>query len=345
MARKIIPSAHQKQFASLYLPVLACLALLSAAPAFADERNALVIYPAYGDARAAVVEGRVIEERGAAAPGAGDSWWRNLWRNAQLMINSEREHARVTLEVAGREFHVRTDEEGYFRQAVTGMPALAPGWHTVRGRAGDAVAAGRLLIVPADNTAGVISDLDDTLLVTEVNSKRALLANTFLKNPRQRDAVAGAAHYIRTLAAHNPQPASAPVIYLSATPRQLQGNLLEFLRQNGFPPGVLLTKRVTNDRTSDPIADQVAYKSAKLEEIFARLPHVRFVLMGDNGESDPEIYQRMRDRYPLRVEKILIRRVNPDPARAIIGGQLRMSEEIGGLRGTDRRQENKGSAQ
>lgn len=309
--------------------MLVCLALLTATCASADDdRDALIIYPAYGNARAAVVEGRVIEERGGGAHRDDAPWWRNLWRNARLMVNSEREDARVRLDVAGREYYLSTDEEGYFRQAVAGMPALAPGWHTVRGQIGDVSADGRLLIVPAENTIGVISDLDDTLLVSEVNSKRALLANTFLKNPRQRQTVAGAAQFIRAMAARNPQPAAAPVIYLSASPRQLQANILEFLDHNGFPPGVLLTKRVTNDRTSDPLADQVAYKSARLEEIFARLPHVRFVLMGDDGERDPEIYQQLRDKYPLRVEQILIRRVNPDPARRVIDGQVDLTAAI-----------------
>ena len=311
------------------LPVLAILALPVAVLVHADDDpDALVIYPAYGDARAAVVEGRVIEARGGGAHKDDDAWWRNLWRNARLMVNSEREDVEVHLGAGGRSFRATTDEEGYFRQRLAGMPALAPGWHMVRGQTGEAVAEGRLLIVPADNTIGVISDLDDTLLVSEVNSKRALLVNTFLKNPRQREAVAGAAQYIRAVAARNPRPQLAPVIYLSASPRQLQANILDFLERKDFPPGVLLTKRVTNDRTSDPIADQVAYKSAKLEEIFTRLPHVRFVLMGDDGEHDPEIYQRLREKYPLRVEKILIRRVNPDPARALIAGQLDLAGAI-----------------
>lgn len=320
-----------RRFVSWLLLGLALLAGTATVALDAAEPDGLVIYPAYGDASGAIIEGRVIADRGSNS-GDADSWWRNLWRNARLMINSEREDVRVSLQVSGREFVVRTDEEGYFRQIVAGMPTMAPGWHTVQGRTGNATAAGRLLIIPANNAVGVISDLDDTLLVTEVNSKRALLVNTFLKSPRQRQAVAGAAQYIRTVAARNPQPGMAPVIYLSASPRQLQGNILEFLSHHDFPPGVLLTKRVTNDRSSDPIADQVAYKSAKLEDIFARLPHVRFVLMGDDGESDPEIYENMRKKYPLRVEKILIRHVNPDPARPIIGGHLKMQDEIGSLK-------------
>ncbi len=309
--------------------LLAAGGALYASFALADgDGDVLVIYPAYGDARAAVVEGRVIGNRGGAAHGDGDGRLRNLWRNARLMINSERENAQVQLEVAGRRYTTRTDEEGYFRQPVAGMPALPAGWHVVQGQAGAAVAQGRLLIVPQENTIGVISDLDDTLQVSDVNSKRALLANTFLKNPRQRQAVVGAAHYIGTVAARNAQPELAPVIYLSATPRQLQSNILDFLDHNDFPPGVLLTKRVTNDRTSDPLTDQVAYKSARLEEVFARLPHVRFVLMGDDGEHDPEIYRQLQQKYPLRVEKILIRRVNPDPARPVIDGQLDLAAVV-----------------
>lgn len=297
--------------------------LLTASSARADG-DALILYPAYGDSRQAIVEGRVVEAHKARAARADDGWLSNLKRNARLMKNDERKHVRVLLSVAGQQLNAFTDGEGYFSMPLAGT--LADGWHKVagkvQGRKRETMSEGELLIVPPANTVGVITDLDDTILVSDVLRKKKLLKNTFLKNPLQREPVPGAAQYIRAIAARNPQPAAAPVIYLSASPRQIEGNIRAFLQQNDFPPGVLLAKRVSNDRHSDPLTDQIAYKTAKIEDILARLPHVRFVLLGDDGESDPETYRGIAERFPDRIEKVMIRHVNPDPRRPKYDGQL-----------------------
>lgn len=308
---------------------LALICLMTIYPAHA-ERNALIFYPSYGDARHTVIEGRVVKMRRAREAATDDGWWRNARRNAGLMINDERRGVAVQLSVDGRDFQTVTDREGYFRVPVADL-ALPAGWHRFSGEQGTASAHGDLLIVPQANTIGVISDLDDTLLISQVTSKRKLLSNTFLKNPLQREAVEGAARLIAAIAARNPHPEAAPVIYLSASPRQLYANITHFLTHNHFPLGVLLTKRVTNDRTSDPLINQVAYKTRKIEEVLERLPQVRFVLLGDDGERDPEIYHAIRERYPDRIEQILIRRVHPNPARPTYPDQVDLSQAIAQL--------------
>lgn len=172
-----------------------------------------------------------------------------------------------------------------------------------------------LLVVPEANVHGLISDLDDTIIITDVTSTRRMLANTLLRNPMQREAIPGTDALYRELAARNADAAAAPTFYLSASPRQLHFSIETFLAYNGFPRGVLITKRVTNDETSEPLRDQMAYKKVKIEEILARVPHARFTLIGDDGERDPEIYEEIRRLHPARIEAVWIRRVHPDPAR------------------------------
>ncbi|CAN5301453.1 hypothetical protein BH11PSE11_BH11PSE11_11100 [soil metagenome] len=304
------------------------LGCLMASPVALADSDTLIVYPAYGDTRQIVLEGRVIEDHQAAAQKSDDGWWSNLRGNARMMKNDDRKNVDVRLQVGDLVVNTRTDSEGYFRKPVEHATELAPGWHRILGFTDAASAEGELLIVPEENTVGIISDLDDTLLVSEVNSKMRLLSNTFLKNPLQRLAVDGAARLIRSIAARNPHAALAPIIYLSASPRQLQDNILRFLRHNDFPAGVLLTKRVSNDSSSDPIMNQIAYKTKKIEDIFSRLPQVRFTLLGDDGEHDPEIYNQIRLRFPDRVEKVMIRRVNPDPARPAFADQLDLTKAI-----------------
>ncbi len=292
----------------------------------AAEADAIVLYGAYGSDGSGVVEGRIVERKGSPEPTPDDGRRRNLRRNLGLLINDERVGRPVQIGIDARSWDAVTDAEGYFRIEVSGLGALAPGWHPVRARTGEATAEGGLLLIPAANVHGVISDLDDTILVSDVSHKGRMLARAFLQNPLQREAVPGTALLSLGLTQRNPEPASAPLFYISGSPRQVYSAILLFLRHNEYPPGVLITKRITDDETSEGLRDQVTYKLEKISEILARVPRVRFTLIGDDSERDPEIYAEVQRLYPDRVEAIWIRRVSPDARRPRLPGQGDLDE-------------------
>jgi phosphatidate phosphatase APP1 len=184
-----------------------------------------------------------------------------------------------------------------------------------QGRDG-ARAEAALLIVADENRVGIISDFDDTVVVSEVPDRSRLAGHTFLENYLQRQPVDGMAAVFRDILSRNPVPEAAPAIYLTASPRQLQPAIAAFLAHNGFPPGPILAKKVSDGRDGDPLLDQQRYKLERIERILADLPGLRFVLVGDDGERDPEVYDAVRARHPARVEAVYIRRVAGDPARA-----------------------------
>lgn len=279
--------------------------------AAAPDRDLIVIYTGYGTPQHAVVEGRVIKRRVRGEPGGTDSRWLNLSRTVRQLSNRERKHSPLVVTLNRRETATVTDSEGYFKVVVDADWALSPGWHSVGAHNAHTSATGDLLIVPEENRYGVISDLDDTLLITDVTRKVRMLRHTFFRNALQRQLVPGMVALFTQLRAHNPQPECAPLFYLSASPRQLHISVAQFIAHHGFPRGVLLTKRITNDRTSEPLLNQFAYKQARIAEIVTRLPHVRFTLVGDDGESDPEIYAWVRQTWPDRVDAVWIRRVRP----------------------------------
>lgn len=288
--------------------------------------DALVLYFAFGSQGSAVLEGRVIDQQVMRVNALLDSRTRNLRRNLQLLFNKERAHLPVAATAFGRTWSAQTDVEGYFRIEIDNLDPLANGWHRVEVSSGSATAHIPMLLVPPPNAHGVISDFDDTLMVTEVNRRWRMLSNTFFRNPLQRRVVAGMPDAFRKLASRNAVPSAAPLFYLSASPRQLHMPLQAVLDHNGFPPGVLITKRVTNDATREPILDQMSYKLARCEDILARTPGVTFTLIGDDGEHDPEIFARLASKHPQRIERVYIRRVNPNPKRLRVDGQADVEE-------------------
>lgn len=288
--------------------------------------DALVLYYAYGANGLAVLEGRVIDHQVARPLEISDSRFVNLSRTLRLVFNEERAHFPVNVLLYDRQWQLRTDVEGYFHLEMQALDGLAGGWHSIDVSAGRTAARIPLLLTPPENRHAVISDIDDTIMVTEVNRWSALLANTFLKNPLQRQIVRGMPELFRLLAARNPLPSAAPVFYVSASPRQLHMPLQAVLDHHGFPPGVLITKRVTNDSTREPLRDQMAYKLRRIEEILARVAQATFTLIGDDGEQDPEIFQEIRRRHPHRIDHVWIRRVHPDPRRVQFEDQKDLAE-------------------
>ncbi len=151
----------------------------------------------------------------------------------------------------------------------------------------------------------LISDIDDTIKVSEVTDKQALLANTFL---RPYQAVPGMAAVYRRWAADG-----AVFHYISPSPWQLFPAPSPFLAEQDFPAGSfhLKTFRLKDRTFLDLFAAPAAYKVPLIEGLLADFPGRHFVLVGDSSEQDPEIYAAVAARHPERVRHIFIRDVSP----------------------------------
>jgi phosphatidate phosphatase APP1 len=150
----------------------------------------------------------------------------------------------------------------------------------------------------------VISDIDDTIKVSEVRDRRALLVNTFF---RPYLAVEGMARLYATWM----ERYGVTVHYLSGSPWPLYEALSSFTAQAGFPEGTWHLRDFAWDR--DVLADLMAapadYKRRELDRFATRWPKRRLILVGDSGEQDPEIYGAFSRANPGRVLGILIRDV------------------------------------
>jgi hypothetical protein len=162
-----------------------------------------------------------------------------------------------------------------------------------------------------DTGLSVISDIDDTIKITEVRDRRAMLRNTFL---RPFQPAPDMPELYRSLAGSP----GAEFHYVSASPWQLYPPLAEFIRTNGFPSGTFALKKFRlKDRSFLSLfADPEKYKPGVIEPLLKRFPNRRFVLIGDSGERDPEIYAALARRYPQQIERIWIRDVTGEPAVA-----------------------------
>lgn len=164
---------------------------------------------------------------------------------------------------------------------------------------------GRVLLVPPEGLS-VVSDIDDTIKHTAVHSRREMLLNTFA---RPFEATPGMAAHYRRLA----RVADTRFHYLSASPIQLFPALSDFVRSAGFPPGSMHLRESTTWRTLVPgDQDSRRHKRAMIEQLLADFPLRRFLLVGDSGEADPEIYAEVAREHPVRIEAVVIRDVTDE---------------------------------
>jgi hypothetical protein len=161
---------------------------------------------------------------------------------------------------------------------------------------------GHALIVPAQGLS-IISDIDDTIKRTQVRERREMLLNTF---SRRFEPAPRMAAWYRALA----QTPHTRFHYLSASPIQLYPALSDFIRTADFPEGSMHLRESTTWRTLVPGAeDSRAHKLGVIERLLAEFAQRRFVLVGDSGEADPEIYAQTFRAHPGRIDAIVIRDV------------------------------------
>jgi phosphatidate phosphatase APP1 len=164
------------------------------------------------------------------------------------------------------------------------------------------------LVEPAGVT--VISDIDDTVKVSNVTDRQKLLANTFLRPFRVMDGIP---------ALYRKWSGSGAVIcFVSSSPWQLYQPLLDWMVAEKFPPTTFELQRVRfKDRSLLKLfGDPLKSKLLRIEPILKRFPGRQFVLVGDSGEKDPEVYGELARRFPAQVTAILIRNVTQERASA-----------------------------
>lgn len=271
----------------------------------ARARDPIIIMPylGFGTPRRLVVCGRVLQDEGIRPATRADRRWRNLVAFFKRMESDEVPGARLRAARGRVAVEAVTDREGYFRIA---LPGAKSGWHQVRLELvrQPAIRAVAEALVPSPRARfGVISDIDDTIVRSNVTNRLRMLLTVALGNAHTRQPFPGAAAFYRAL-----HGGANPFFYVSKSPWNLYAPLVEFMALQGLPRGPLLLRDFG-------LRMKKGHKEAAIEEILATYPKLAFVLIGDSGEEDPEIYAAVLRRHPERIRAIYIRSVNPSPRR------------------------------
>jgi phosphatidate phosphatase APP1 len=278
-------------------------------------KTRIVAHSGYGSEEFARVLGRVLLTRhteagvreDAAATTAQLRSAADERRGWRAFITAPAMNVPVTVTLGDQEVQTRSDRSGYIDVKVKdhGLPA---GWHEARLSSPDAQDIGAaVVIVRSDETFGLISDIDDTVITTSLPRPLIAAWNTFVKSENARHVVAGMATMYRALLEQHP---GAPMVYVSTGAWNTAPTLTRFLRRHGYPAGPLLMTDWGPTNTGWFRSGQ-DHKRACLHRLANELPQIRWVLIGDDGQHDPKIYGDFSTQRPDRVAAIAIRELTP----------------------------------
>jgi phosphatidate phosphatase APP1 len=210
----------------------------------------------------------------------------------------------VTVEVGDQCHEVRSARGGYLDVRLAAD--LPSGWAVAKLSAdGSPSCEAALRIVDEAAGFGVVSDIDDTVVITAL--PRPLLAfwNTFVRREESRQPVPGMAQLYAELL-H--QDEHAPVVYLSTGAWNTAPALTSFLDRHGYPPGPLLMTD-WGPTAEGWFRSGQTHKRNELRRLLEEFPWLQWVLVGDDGQHDPDLYTAAAVGAPGRVRLIAIRQL------------------------------------
>lgn len=288
---------------------------------------------------APVVQERDLPGAGAAAQaGASTAPAVRGWRS---FATAQVAGAHVEVRVGDRTHVVTTDRGGYLDVRLESD--LAPGWHDVELRAADgAFAVAPVHVVGPEVRSGIVSDIDDTVVVTRLPRIFVAAWNTLVRHENAREPVPGMAGLYARLIAGRPE---IPVVYLSTGAWNAAPAVGRFLRRFGYPRGPMLLTDWGPTNTGWFRSGR-AHKLGQLRRLTEDFPQIAWVLVGDDGQHDPQIFAAAAANSPQHVRAVLIRQLTftehvlahglPAPAQESVRAEQRAAHEgIPVLQGAD----------
>jgi phosphatidate phosphatase APP1 len=268
-------------------------------------------YGGHGSAAGVVVRGRVLDDPAPSEAVEGEGVGAAVRRTVRHFLTDELPGVPLRVSVGDASTTTVSDEEGYFlvRLQPTAASLTSP-WTTgtveldgsYRGLTGDHRTSVEVRVPGPDVSFGIVSDVDDTILETGVQRALHMLKQTFTGSALTRTPFEGAAELYRDLAA-----GANPVFYVSSSPWNLHAFLQAFISHHGFPPGPVLLRDLLGSRAGRE------QKHGRIDEVLELHPDLPFVLIGDSGEKDPQIYADTVRAHPGRIRAVYIREVRLNP--------------------------------
>jgi phosphatidate phosphatase APP1 len=276
----------------------------------------------YGSSEEIFCIGRVFKQsQSIGAPSDPNSMLEQLRDVGRRIARKALSDIPVTAKFYGAEDQFTTDRDGYFRIKL--RPQLKPRadllWHTIdiSVQQPKVVQAQAEIFIPSERCRYVvISDIDDTIMKTGVANKLVMLWRLFVQNAASREAFPGVGPFYQALYSGRSGNESNPMLYVSRAPWGIYEVIEEFFVRHGIPVGPILFLREWGISWTSPLPRRAEdHKRDLIQNMLNLYRGLPFVLIGDSGQHDPEVYHQIVADHPNRVMAVYIRNVSRTPER------------------------------
>lgn len=285
-----------------------------------QSRLYVMPYRGWGNSRVLYFTGAVVRGRGIVQPLQENSIWSNFRATARRFLNKSVPGKRVVIRFYGREKLAITDKRGVFSGSmnIEDLPIRALYWHpyTVKLRDEKGVlvtATGEALIRNFTHSRyGIISDIDDTFLVTYATHAIKKVLLTIFYNAATRRAFRGVSNFYQALHQEKQKGVINPFFFVSSSAWNLYDFVEDFCYFNRIPKGpfLLYQRHYKGWKFWKAQIGDHSHKLVKCRNILQTYPGLSFILIGDSGQADVSIYSRLHREFPNRIKMIYIRNVS-----------------------------------
>jgi len=225
----------------------------------------------------------------------------------------------ITLHFKDIEVSTKTLKDGYFRFNIPFNQPLESGWHSykVSSKFKDFGIAGKEeLLKPFASKYGIISDIDDTFLISHSNNFFKKIYIMLLKNIHNRKVFGDVADHYRALSSFGQEEtAFNSFFYVSSSEWNLYGFINDFAEIHLMPKAVIKLKKIKTGLTDFLFSGRGSHdhKFEKIKDIIAFYPNIQYVLLGDDSQQDVCIYERIAKIFPLNIKAVYIRQTGSKP--------------------------------
>ncbi len=282
-------------------------------------------YLGYGYQNKIVCSGRILVDKGINVS-TEDSFLKTVVNSYKRVETDEITHQKFTVKFHGFKKEYTTNSEGYFviEETIKDFKnqvifekihyEIKPKNYRKDWDKKAIKTVGEIMFPKPKAQYAVISDIDDTILKTDVLStlKWKIFYNTLLIKAADRMPIKNANICYQEL-----HKDINPFFYVSNSPCNLYVYLNRFLRINNFPKGPVFL-RDYGLKPDDTHQNYHNHKANEVENIILMYPHLTFILIGDGAEKDAHIYLKIKQKYPQKIQAIFIHRLGDKKHQAII---------------------------
>jgi len=282
----------------------------------------LIPYRGYANENTIYLTGYLTEDKGLEKPTPKQTTWENAVSMLKRYASDNLPEVDLKVSVGNKQVETRTAENGLFKCELPNSDSSSESqnqWKKYLAKLPEEMIAttenqsteGEFLVPGTNHEFAVISDIDDTIIVSHSTQWFRKLWLMLFRNSRTRKPFPGVDTFYQALQQGKSEQNENPFFYVSSSEWNLYDLLDDFCTHNQLPKGVLLLRELEASifQLRKSGGGNHEHKYEKIKHLFEVYPTMNFILIGDNGQRDPEIYERIATEFPNRVKSIYIRTV------------------------------------